>query len=80
LNSKDKQKGRYSVVLFHSISGALRAEKLLKAESISIKLIPVPRHLSSDCGICVRFAREDEAKVKEILTQNNLQIQNIRPI
>jgi Putative Se/S carrier protein-like len=80
LNSKDKQKERYSVALFHSISGALRAEKLLKAESISIKLIPVPRHLSSDCGICVRFAREDESKVKEILTQNNLQIQNICPI
>ena len=71
MNSKDKQKGRYSVVLFHSISGALRAEKLLKAESVSIKLIPVPRNLSSDCGICVRFASEDEAKVKEILTQNN---------
>jgi hypothetical protein len=77
LNSKDKQKGHYSVVLFHSVSGALRAEKLLKAESVSIKLIPVPRNLSSDCGICVRFASEDEAKVKEILTQNNLQIQNI---
>jgi hypothetical protein len=80
LNSNDKHEERYSVVLLHSVSEALRAEKLLKAESVSIKLIPVPRHLSSDCGICVRFERENEPKVGEILTGNNLQIQGIYPI
>jgi hypothetical protein len=45
----------YEVVLFHSVSYALKAEKILKAGNISYKLIPVPRHISSDCGFCVRF-------------------------
>jgi hypothetical protein len=45
----------------------LRAEKLLKKEGIAYKLIPVPRHLSSDCGVCVRFARQDESLVKKAL-------------
>jgi hypothetical protein len=60
---KDKQANSYGVVLFQSISGALRAEKLLKKEGIAYKLIPVPRHLSSDCGVCVRFSSHDESLV-----------------
>jgi len=65
------------VVLFHSISGALRAEKLLKAESVPLKLIPVPRHLSSDCGICIRFECADKLKVEGILGRSKLEIQGI---
>ncbi|MCL0079624.1 DUF3343 domain-containing protein [Dehalococcoidia bacterium] len=74
------QSGPFSVVLFHSISGALRAEKLLKAESVSLKMIPVPRHLSSDCGICIRFERADELKVEGILGRSKLEIQGIHQI
>ncbi len=55
------------VVVFESVSHALRAEKLIKAADISCKLIPVPRHLSSDCGVCLRFAIKDSEAVKNIL-------------
>ncbi|MCL0084111.1 DUF3343 domain-containing protein [Dehalococcoidia bacterium] len=68
------------MVLFHSISGALRAEKLLKAEGVPLKMIPVPRHLSSDCGICIRFERADELKVEGILARSKLEIQGIHQI
>ncbi|HUW94605.1 MAG TPA: DUF3343 domain-containing protein, partial [Anaerolineae bacterium] len=40
----------HSVFLFHSTSGAIRAEKLTLESGFKVKLIPVPRHLSSDCG------------------------------
>ena len=45
----------WEVVLFLSVQHTLRAEKLLKEAGIPCKLIPVPRHLSSDCGVCLRF-------------------------
>ncbi len=82
LSEKNKigQGGPFAVVLFYSISAALRAEKLLNAEGVSLKLIPVPRHLSSDCGICVRFERADEPKVKGILSRSKLEIQGIHQI
>lgn len=48
--------GPWEVVLFPSVQHALRAEKLLRGEDIPCKLIPVPRHLSTDCGVCLRFA------------------------
>jgi len=66
---KDDRTPLYGVVLFQSISSALRAEKLLKKQGIAYKLIPVPRHLSSDCGICIRFARQDESQVREALKE-----------
>ena len=44
----------YAVFLFPSVGHALKAEKILKAAAIAHKLIPVPREISSDCGICLR--------------------------
>lgn len=80
MKSKGNGETRYSVVLFFSISGALRAEKLLKAQALSIKLIPVPRQLSSDCGVCIRFERECESAVTQILARHDLEIQGIQPL
>jgi hypothetical protein len=76
---KDKQAPSYGVVLFQSISGALRAEKLLKKEGIEYKLIPVPRHLSSDCGVCIRFLIHNEPQVMETLT-GKVEIHTICPL
>jgi hypothetical protein len=73
-------KSAYSVVLFYSTSGALRAEKLLKGDAVSIKLIPVPRQLSSDCGVCVRFERPDEDLVRQRLVEGKVEIQGIYEI
>lgn len=50
----------YAVFLFPSVSHALKAEKILKAAGIAHKLIPVPRHISTDCGVCLRVAVEQQ--------------------
>jgi len=54
-----------AVVLFSSTSHALLAEKIVKKLGIPYKLIPAPRHLSSDCGICLRFNEDDRAALEE---------------
>ncbi len=51
----------YTVILVYSTGHALRAEKVLKQANIVCDLIPVPRHLSSDCGICVRVSVTDRS-------------------
>ena len=43
------------VILFKAVSYALKAEKILKQEGLPHKLIPVPKHISSDCGVCLRI-------------------------
>ncbi len=74
------ERAQHAVVLFYSMSNALRAEKLLKRMSIAVRLMPVPRQLSSDCGICLRFNRLDEPRVREALDQKQIEVQGIHPI
>jgi hypothetical protein len=57
----------YEVLLFTSVSHALRAEKILKEAGIPFKLIPVPRHISSDCGVCLRFSPAYRKQIEEAL-------------
>jgi len=55
------------VAIFHSIHRVMKAEKILKAAKLEILLIPVPRQLSSDCGLAIRFsASQREALEKEL--------------
>lgn len=62
-----------SVVIFYSTSAAIRTESLSKKQQIEVKLIPVPRHLSSDCGICLSFYTDDLEKIKDVLSKNNIE-------
>jgi len=62
------EKGRYAVVLFFTTNHAMRAERILARAGIANKLIPVPRQLSSDCGVCLRIERNDRGRAHEALT------------
>jgi len=57
----------YEVVLFDSVSHALKAEKIMISGNIPFKLIPVPRHISSDCGFCIRFPFRFHQQVADAL-------------
>jgi hypothetical protein len=63
------QKPTYQVVLLPSVNHTLKAEKLLKGQCIPCKLIPVPRHISSDCGICLRITPEVRQAVADALQE-----------
>lgn len=45
----------FAVILVHSTSHAIHAERVLKRAGLAAKLIPTPRHLSSDCGSAIRI-------------------------
>jgi len=69
----------YHVILFDSVHHALRSEKILKEAGIPHKLIPVPRHISSDCGICLRFTVDLRKRIDEALA-GKVDIREIRPL
>lgn len=58
----------YRVMLFKNVTSAMKSEKLLNSASIPIKLIPVPKTISPDCGVCLRFDASVEQSVIEILS------------
>jgi hypothetical protein len=57
----------FVVLLFNSVSHAMMAEKILKKEGIPHKLIPVPRHISSDCGVCLCIESGREENIRFLL-------------
>ncbi len=57
----------FVALLFNSVSHAMMAEKILKKEGIPHKLIPVPRHISSDCGVCLKIESKDEENIRVFL-------------
>jgi hypothetical protein len=60
--------GSRMVFLFESVSAVLVAEKVLKDMGIAHKLIPVPKQLSFDCGVCLRVESDDQLRVEQALT------------
>ena len=60
------------VFIFESIHRVMKAEKLLKGKGIKIDLIPVPREISSDCGVAIELSEDSEAEALSILTENRI--------
>lgn len=67
----------YAAILVQSTSHALRAEKLLHRAGIESKLIPVPRALSSDCGVCLRIAVDDADRARAALESHRAPFEDI---
>ena len=65
------------VALFHNTSSVMRAEKILQKNGIAVKLIPTPRQFSSDCGMAVRFAWQDQERVRALLNQARVEVAGI---
>jgi hypothetical protein len=52
----------------------MRVEKLLKGKGIAIDLIPVPREVSSDCGVAIELSTESEENASLILRENRISV------
>jgi len=50
---------------FHTHYGAMRFHKHCKKENIEAKMAPVPRELSSSCGVCVYFQADNAPREQE---------------
>jgi hypothetical protein len=71
---------QYAVFLVYSTSYALRAEKVLQKAGVACKLIPVPRHLSSDCGVCIRIERADQETALQALRAARVEIEEVHEL
>ncbi len=72
--------GDYGVILTFSTGHSIRAEKVLNEAGIGTKMIPVPRHLSSDCGVAVRIRSEDRESALKILGEKGVPFDRYEPL
>ncbi|MBN2160133.1 MAG: DUF3343 domain-containing protein [Spirochaetes bacterium] len=70
----------YSVILYHSTHHAIWTSRLLKKAGLYHAMIPVPRHLSSDCGYCVKIKTENTSEIERVLKTSGVEYQQIHPL
>lgn len=59
------------LVIFHTYSGVMQLEKVLKKKDMIYETMPAPRALSTDCGVSIVFESHDvERFIKDIKTTN----------
>lgn len=66
-----------SVLILESIHQVIRVEKLLKAKGIRIDLIPIPREISSDCGVAVELPLDAETEALRILEEYRIPVRDL---
>ncbi len=69
----------YCVALFESVSHVMKAEKLLKEAAIPYKIIPVPKSISANCGVCLRFLPDQKETIMEAL-QLHVRVSELREL
>ena len=63
-----------SFLLMSSMRYAIRAEKFCRQQSITCEVVPVPRQISSECGMCLEVAPDQAKQVLEQLQQAGFEI------
>lgn len=69
-----KKTEEFNLISFESTHMAIKSEKLLKEESLDIRIIPVPREITSSCGLSLRINPTDYEKSRVILDKNKIEI------
>lgn len=73
-------KNYYCVLTFHTTHYALNTEKVLKERNIPVKLMPVPRQVSSSCGIAAEFPCEEKEKVLLLCKEYHIEFDDVHQI
>ncbi len=62
---------QYLLLAFKTTDDAMQAEQYLK-EYFSLAIMPVPREISSGCGLAIRFLNPDESAIRDFLKKTPL--------
>jgi hypothetical protein len=57
------------ILIFRGTHQVLSAEKRLKGGGVPLRLIPVPRLLTSDCGLAIRISCVHRDRARDILSR-----------
>ncbi len=69
-----RREGLRLVLTFYTTADAIATERLCKEKQIPGRLIPVPRELTSDCGIAWSMAPQDEKLLDAAMKKTPIEI------
>lgn len=69
-----REKQQWLVVTFFTTSAAMAAERACAQAGLDGRIIPVPRQITSDCGLGWRAAPEDREATEALFTGLSLEV------
>ncbi|NLL82143.1 MAG: DUF3343 domain-containing protein [Tissierellia bacterium] len=63
---------KYCVITFDTVQQSLVFEKHLIENEIAVKLMPVPRQLSSSCGTAAYVDCKDKEKIQSLCKESSI--------
>ncbi|WAW14900.1 DUF3343 domain-containing protein [Peptostreptococcus equinus] len=67
----------FYVVSFNSTHHAIRTEKLLEKNGITITTMPTPREIAASCGLSIKFDISQIDQINKIMKENSLERRGI---
>ena len=67
----------YFIITFPSVHYALKSEAILKQIHTNVRLVPVPREISSSCGVAAKVFESDLEIVTSNMRNNHLEFDAI---
>ncbi len=58
------------IFIFNSIHRVMKAERILKKAGVKFILMPVPRQLTSDCGLSIKYTGDRYAEIRDALVEH----------
>jgi hypothetical protein len=71
---KDRKK---TLLLFNSVHEVLAAERRLRGIGTQIDVVPVPKELSSNCGVALEVVQKDLEAIADLLERESLKPQGV---
>lgn len=66
-----------AVFTFVSTHHALKAEKVLQESQLKAAIIPVPRRISSLCGLAIKVESVIQSRAQEVIEGAGIQIEEV---
>jgi len=64
-------------ITLNGVTQVLRAEKALQTMKEKFVVVPIPREITADCGMCVMCLPEDADKIIELLKQSGVVFERV---
>ena len=62
------------IATFDTTHMALFFEKSCRSVGLKVKIVPVPREISSSCGLACSYPCEDEEKIRSIAAEKAIEV------
>ena len=76
-DSSKSNTGERCAAVLETIHSVIKGERILKRAGLRIDVIPVPREISSDCGMALEFSCQDRDRVEQLFAEEDVTVVGI---